>query len=102
MQSVKPAWDLSADLAATLFPILQEVFDRVFAGPEAMRCYHAECNKDQNASVGPWDGGTREIVFATKVNMPAVLTRTLGERLSAEHAKQPPCCPEGVQSWSAC
>jgi hypothetical protein len=56
----------------------QEVFERVYAGPEAMQRYHAECNKDPNARVGDWEDGRREVVFVTKVNAPAALTRTLG------------------------
>lgn len=60
----------------------QEVFDRMYAGPEATQQYHAECNKDPNAQVGAWQDGRREVVFATKVNAPAALTRTLGELCS--------------------
>ena len=57
---------------------LQEVFQRAYGDPEAARRYHEECDFDPKAEVGPWSDGRREVVFRTKVNAPAVVTRALG------------------------
>lgn len=56
---------------------MQAAFDRLYAGPEAAQQYHAECNKDPEAKVGPWENGKREVVFGLKA--PAALARTVGK-----------------------
>lgn len=55
----------------------QDAFERLYASPEAAQRYHAECNRDPNAQVGPWENGQREVVFA--VPAPTLLAKTVGE-----------------------
>jgi hypothetical protein len=55
----------------------QDAFERLYARPEAAQRYHAECNRDPHAKVGPWEDGRREVVFA--VPAPALLAKTVGE-----------------------
>ncbi len=61
--------------------LAQEAFERLYASPEAAQHYHAKCNLDPDARVGPWEGGRREVVFA--VPAPALLAKAVGETAAA-------------------
>lgn len=57
------------------------LFSAVWGDSKCIRRFHLETNNDEGVSVTEWDSAQRTVIFATPINVPAVVRRVIGSEV---------------------